>query len=117
MPQVFLSRASRTTSKGRSMRRLALVWIAALLLCSPVSSVVLAEDEAGFVPLLDGKSLEKWAGNPEFWRVENGTLVGQTTAEKPTKGNTFLVWRGGELKDFVLKAEYKIEGGNSGIQY
>jgi hypothetical protein len=99
------------------MRRLALVWIAALLLCSPVSSVVLAEDEAGFVPLFDGKSLEKWDGNPEFWRVENGTLVGQTTAEKPTKGNTFLVWRGGELKDFVLKAEYKIEGGNSGIQY
>lgn len=76
-----------------------------------------AEEETGFTPIFDGKSLEKWDGNPDFWRVEDGAIVGQTTAEKPTKGNTFLIWRGGEPKNFVLKAEYKIEGGNSGIQY
>ena len=36
---------------------------------------------------------------------------------RPTKGNTFIVWRGGETADFELKLEYKIVGGNSGIQY
>lgn len=74
-------------------------------------------DDAGFTSIFDGKSLTNWDGNPEFWRVEDGAIVGQTTAEKPTKGNTFIIWRGGELGDFELKAEFKIEGGNSGIQY
>jgi hypothetical protein len=94
------------------MRRLGLLWMVLLLL---VPASVRAED--GFTPIFDGKSLENWDGNPDFWKVENGEIVGQTTAEKPTKGNTFLIYRGGELKDFVLKAEYKITGGNSGIQY
>ncbi|MBI1901455.1 MAG: DUF1080 domain-containing protein [Planctomycetia bacterium] len=75
-----------------------------------------AEDD-GFRPIFDGKSLEGWDGNPDLWRVEDGAITGQTTAEKPTKGNTFLIWRGGELDDFELKLEYKIVGGNSGIQY
>lgn len=73
--------------------------------------------EEGFESLFDGQSLAGWDGNPDFWRVEDGAITGQTTAEKPTKGNTFIIWRGGEVGDFELKAEYKIEGGNSGIQY
>ena len=93
------------------MCRCALVSLALLLLIPAFTSA----EEA--VAIFDGKTLEKWDGNPDFWRVEDGAIVGQTTAEKPTKGNTFLIWRGGELKDFVLTAEYKIEGGNSGIQY
>lgn len=76
-----------------------------------------AEEETGFTPIFDGKSLEHWDGDPELWRVAEGAIVGQTTAEKPIKGNTFLIWRGGEPQNFVLKADYKIEGGNSGIQY
>lgn len=76
-----------------------------------------AGDETGFVPIFDGKSLDKWDGNPEFWRVEGGTITGQTTADKPTKGNTFIIWRGGQPGNFELKAEFKIENHNSGIQY
>ena len=75
-----------------------------------------AEDE-GFKAIFDGKSLTGWDGNPEFWRVENGCLVGETTAEKPTKGNTFLIWRGGQPADFELKIEYKLRNHNSGVQY
>ena len=75
-------------------------------------------EDAGFVPLFDGKSLAGWEGKPEFWRVEDGVLVGETTAEKPTKGNTFLIWRAGQVDDFELELEYRItEKGNSGIQY
>jgi hypothetical protein len=67
--------------------------------------------------LFNGKDLTGWDANPEFWRVEDGCIVGQTTAEKPTKGNTFCIWRGGELDDFELLISFKIIGGNSGIQY
>ena len=74
-------------------------------------------EDAGFVPLFDGKSLSGWEGKPEFWRVEDGAIVGETTAEKPTKGNTFLIWRAGEVDDFELELTYRITGGNSGIQY
>ena len=67
--------------------------------------------------LFDGKTLKGWDGNPDHWRVENGAILGENTKEKPTKGNTFLIWKGGTLKDFDLTLEYKIIGGNSGIQY
>lgn len=88
--------------------------LAALLCCGwGLNSASAAE----FVPLFDGKTLDNWDGNPEFWRVEDGTITGQTTPDKPTKGNTFIIYRGGEVGDFELKLEYKIVGGNSGIQY
>jgi type 1 glutamine amidotransferase len=76
-----------------------------------------AEDEAGFKPIFNGKDLEGWDGNPKFWSVEDGAITGRTTAENPTQGNTFLIWRDGEVDDFVLRLDYKLVGGNSGIQY
>ncbi|WP_425615334.1 DUF1080 domain-containing protein [Anatilimnocola sp. NA78] len=67
--------------------------------------------------LFDGKTLEGWKGNDAFWSVKDGAITGQTTADNPTKGNTFLIWQGGEIGDFDLKLKFKIVGGNSGIQY
>lgn len=74
-------------------------------------------DATGFEPIFDGKTLTGWDGNPEAWRVENGTIIGESTAEKPLKTNTFLIWRGGQPKDFELKLEYRINSTNSGVQY
>jgi type 1 glutamine amidotransferase len=74
-------------------------------------------DESGFTPIFNGTSLDGWEGKPEFWRVENGTIVGETTAENPTKGNTFLIWRQGLVDDFELMLSYRLTGGNSGVQY
>ena len=65
----------------------------------------------------DGKSLDGWDGNPAHWSVKDGAIVGENTKENPTKGNTFLIWKGGTLGDFDLSLECKIESGNSGIQY
>ncbi len=67
--------------------------------------------------IFDGKTLEGWDGDPKFWSVKDGVIVGQTTKENPTKGNTFIIWKGDKLKDFDLMLDFKIEGGNSGIQY
>lgn len=75
------------------------------------------EDRAGFEAIFDGKTLKGWDGDPQFWRVENETIVGESTAEKPVKLNTFLIWRGGQPKDFELKLEYRMNSTNSGVQY
>ncbi|MBN2023007.1 MAG: DUF1080 domain-containing protein [Pirellulales bacterium] len=76
-----------------------------------------APSEEGFRPLFDGKSLAGWDGDPTFWRVEDGAITGETTAEHPTDKNTFLIWRGGELDDFELRLEYRLTNHNSGVQY
>jgi hypothetical protein len=75
-----------------------------------------AVPETGFVQIFDGKTLDGWEGT-DRWKVENGTIVAQTTTENPLRQNTFLIWRGGKPADFELKLEYRITGGNSGIQY
>jgi hypothetical protein len=75
------------------------------------------DDSTGFVPIFDGKTLKDWDGDPTFWRAENGEIVGETTAEKVVKVNNFLIWRGGTVRDFELKTDFKINGTNSGIQY
>ena len=75
------------------------------------------DDRAGFEPIFDGSTLTGWDGDPGFWRVENGVIVGETTKENPLKLNTFLIWRGGSPADFELKVDYKMNATNSGIQY
>lgn len=67
--------------------------------------------------LFNGKDLTGWKGLPQFWTVKDGVIVGETTAENPTKGNTFLVWQGGEVADFEITAEVRFKGNNSGLQY
>ena len=81
------------------------------------TSATAAEGDDGFVSIFDGKTLNQWDGNPKLWSVRDGAMTGQTTPDKPTKSNTFIIWRGGETTDFELKLQYKIIGGNSGIQY
>jgi hypothetical protein len=66
--------------------------------------------------LFNGTNLDGWDGDPRFWKVENGCITGETTAEVTPEANTFLIWKLGEVDDFELTAEYKIDAGNSGIQ-
>ena len=76
------------------------------------------DDHEGWISIFDGTSLKNWEGNPEIWRLENGAIIGTSTPEKPS-GTTYMIWKGGEPKNFELKAEMKLEGAglNSGIQY
>jgi hypothetical protein len=70
-----------------------------------------------FHSLFDGKTLKGWDGNPAFWRVENGSIVGETTQAKRTEKNTYLIWEDGEIGDFELLVDFKLRNHNSGIQY
>ncbi len=75
-------------------------------------------DTADFLPIFDGKTLANWEADPNYWRVENGTLVGEVTPATLLKANSFAIWRGGTPSDFDLKVEYRVSAqGNSGINY
>ncbi len=79
--------------------------------------------EPGFVKIFNGKDLTGWEGNPKLWSVKDGAITGQTTAENPTRGNTFLIWTNGTVGDFELRCSFRLVPGdsegfaNSGIQY
>jgi catechol 2,3-dioxygenase-like lactoylglutathione lyase family enzyme len=75
-------------------------------------------DHAGWVSLFDGATLKGWDGPTDLWHVENSTIVVRSKLEPPT-GPTYLLWLGGEPKDFELKLEVKLDGAgaNSGVQF
>jgi hypothetical protein len=79
--------------------------------------------EKGFLRIFNGRDLTGWEGNPKLWSVKDGAITGQTTAENPAKGNTFLIWTNGTVADFELHCSFKLMPGdakgfaNSGIQY
>jgi len=95
--------------------------LAVVVICmaaAPGRRAPVPDDNTGFVAIFDGKTLNNWDGEPGFWRVEDGAIVGQTAPEKQLKLNTFIIWRGGTTQDFELKAEYRVtETANSGVQY
>jgi len=74
--------------------------------------------DSGFHPIFDGKTLAGWEGDPKYWRVENGEIIGEITPATIIKVNTFLIYTKEQPADFELKAEYRISAkGNSGINY
>ena len=112
------------------IQRLACAFASLLL----ISSAAFAQNEApkptappepeGMVKLCNGKDLNGWEGNPKLWSVKDGLIRGETTAENNTKGNTFLMYVGDQgpgkpavFTDFELRLSYKIDHGNSGVQY
>ena len=75
------------------------------------------EDHLGYIPIFDGVSLKGWDGNPKFWRVEDGAIVGESTAANPS-GNQYIAFRDLEVHDFNLKFEVRVEGqAGTGLQY
>ena len=73
----------------------------------------------GFVDMFENNSLAGWKGDTTYWHMKDGILKGEIREDQePLKNNTFLIWQGGEVGDFELKAQFKIsEKGNSGINY
>lgn len=88
-----------------------------LLLTSLAILCTASYAQEGFKEIFNGKDLTGWRGNPELWSVEDGCITGKTSADKPLKFNTFLIWEG-KVSDFELEFDYKIGAeGNSGVQY
>lgn len=78
----------------------------------------LAQKDKGFKKIFNGKNLKNWECDTGYWRVENGSFVGEVTREKPLKSNTFMIYRGRTPENFEFRAKYRISAdGNSGVQY
>jgi hypothetical protein len=107
-PHLRTGRIPDLGAKKPMHRKLPLFLFGLLALIAPVE----AQES-----LFNGKDLTGWKGLPQFWTVQDGVIVGETTKENPTKGNTFLVWQGGEVADFEITAEVRFKGNNSGLQY
>src|SRR5687768_18491410 len=105
--------SSHSARLPRHWERLAMLAIAlfSAVACHPA----MAQD--GFRPLFNGKDLTGWEGNPELWSVEDGCITGKTTGPEQLAYNQFLIWRGGVVKNFELRAKIKQSGNNTGIQY
>jgi hypothetical protein len=74
--------------------------------------------------LFNGTDLTGWDGDPRLWRVEGGSIIGETSQEKPAYDNTFLIWRGSTVPDdFAITLKVRITPQNdqgtvnTGIQF
>jgi Domain of Unknown Function (DUF1080) len=98
------------------LRNLAL--LTALLIPVSVWGADAPPEAAGMKALFNGKDLTGWDGDPRLWSVKEGVIHGETTAENPAKGNTFIIWKEGTTKDFELRLSFRCNAtNNSGIQY
>ncbi len=74
-------------------------------------------DNAGWVSLFDGDTLNGWSGDTRYWGIKDGAIYVEPTCEKPT-GTIYLVWQGGDLANFMLKFESKGTASvNGGVQF
>ena len=71
-----------------------------------------ANDETGFTPIFDGKSLSQWDHRKGAWEVVDNAI--SCTGTEKTRN--WIIWRGGTPSDFVLRLDFKYEAGNSGVQ-
>lgn len=78
------------------------------ILFTLATSLVCAAAEPELTPLFNGKDLTnfKAEGSKDFWRVENGILIGENDAAK--KGN--YLWTEKEYGDFVMEFDVRWKG-------
>jgi len=57
--------------------------------------------------LFNGRDLAGWDSAPGWWRVEDGALTSESTADKPCKECNYLIWNGGQPSDFELIKKFK----------
>ncbi len=87
-----------------------------LCILSSMSGAQESKDDE-YQTIFNGADLAGWEGLDSLWSVEDGAITGTTVEDAPIRENTFLVWKDRKIRDFVLELDYKIRGGNSGIQY
>ena len=88
-------------------------YVLLVVVSAGLSGSVLAQD--GFEPLFDGETLKGWSGKEGLWSVRDGAIVGNSGPDG-IRGNTFLVHEK-PFEDFTLRLEFKLLGGNSGVQF
>ena len=89
-------------------------YLASLAVVFLASAVCRAQE---WESMFNGKDLTGWEGTAH-WSAKDGIISGTITKETQLKkDNTFLIWKAGTVANFELKCKFRMEGGNSGIQY
>ncbi|MCX7412739.1 MAG: DUF1080 domain-containing protein [Planctomycetia bacterium] len=71
--------------------------------------------EPAFVPLFNGHDIAGWHTLPGgTWEVRDGAIVGTSPASEPKHG---LLVTDRKYKNFILRAEFKVVRGNSGLYF
>lgn len=65
-----------------------------------------------FVSIFNGRDLEGWDGKDGCWEVRGGEIWCTGDAE----GKNWLIYRGSQPENFVLRLEFRWDKGNSGVQ-
>src|SRR5690606_37433125 len=68
---------------------------------------------AGFEPLFDGKTLDGWAGDKRYWKVEDGVIVGKN----PDNSGEQFLRTAKTFDNFVLRLKFRHITGNSGVNF
>ncbi len=110
-----------TVNKWQSLRLAVALVFTSTMVCAgqDLSKIIPPLKESGFTSIFDGKTLEGWDCDPDFWRAAGGEIIGETQPDHQPKQNIFCIWKGAQPADFELRLQYKLTGktGNSGIQY
>jgi len=88
---------------------------AAFLVGLMLGTSAVADDEKGFVPLFDGKTLNGWHTLPGGkWEVKDGVILGTSVASDGRHGQLVSDKR---YKNFTVRLKYKSVRGNSGLYF
>ncbi len=90
--------------------------ITSILVALISTSVATSTVDEEWIDLLPAESLQEWNGDRSQWRLEEGILIGEGLDGGPVARTTFL-FHPLVASDFILEAEVRLTGGNSGIQY
>jgi len=78
----------------------------------PGSTLTEGKSEEEFTAIFNGADLAGWDGKPGAWKVHDGEIW--CTGEVEEKN--WLIWRGRQPSNFVLRLEFRWDKGNSGVQ-
>lgn len=90
---------------------------------SPLSTpITLAQNSTSEskLQLFNGRDLAGFSYDPEYWNVQDGSIVGSIPPGKSLDHNTWLVYEERTFADFELQFQFQISGlpaANSGVQF
>ncbi len=89
---------------------------AALFAADQPNQLTRQEEKEGWILLFNGRNLDGWDGDPVYWSVKDGAILGLSDGH-PFQVNTFLVYRKQTFSDFILTADVRLRNHNSGIHF
>jgi hypothetical protein len=109
---LFWDRACPRTLRlqGYLIMKLCVLFLFLSCIIAPIS--LNADDDSDFVSLFNGNDLTAWDSSPGSWEVRNGEIWCTGASQE----RNWLIWRGGEPSDFILRLEFRWDKGNSGVQ-